>query len=312
MDISIIILSYNGKDLLRQTLDSVKSAINFDANIETILADNGSTDGVLQLVKENYPWVKIVENGQNLGFSAGNNKGVAKSRGKYGLFLNSDTKLNPDTIEYVYKRMESDQSIGAATCRVELQGGEIDPASHRGFPTPWRAFCYFSKLERFSSKIDGATFYGKFVRKLFGGYHLVDFDLFSEHQIDSGTGAFLLVRSEVGEAVGWWDEDYFFYGEDIDFCFKIKSLSKKIMYFPEVKMIHYKHQSGLKKGQNEIQSTAEEIEKNRAIRKRSTEAFYDAMIIFYNKHYKNVYPGIVRYLVFNFINIKKRLALRKI
>jgi GT2 family glycosyltransferase len=315
MDISVIILSYNGKALLAQTLDAVKSAIDFGPEIEIIVADNGSTDGAVEMVKSEYPWVKLVENGANLGFSAGNNRGVKVSSGKYVLFLNSDTKLNSDSISYVYSRMLNDNTVGASTCRVELANGQIDPASHRGFPTPWRALCYYAGIEKLIRIIPSQAGLDVTLGKYFGGYHLTNLDLNSEHEIDSCTGAFMMIPREVGDTVGWWDEDYFMYGEDIDFCFRIKALGKKIMYFPQVKMLHLKHQSGLKKGEGQIKDErekTEEIEKVRAIKRKTTNAFYDAMIIFYNKHYKDVYPDFVRQLAFKFINIKKQRALGKI
>src|SRR5438034_1103110 len=92
-DISIIILNYNTKELLAQTLDSVKDAVSTSIKTQTIVTDNGSTDGSVEMLKERYPWVTLVDNGSNLGFSAGNNRGVAVSDGRYVLFLNSDVKI---------------------------------------------------------------------------------------------------------------------------------------------------------------------------------------------------------------------------
>ncbi len=299
IDISIIILTYNGKLLLSRTLDSVSKSDISGLNIETIVADNGSTDGALEMVRERYPWVKVVDNKSNLGFSAGNNRGVAFSSGRYVLFLNSDTELFPETLKYVYSRMETDNEIGASTCRVELQSGEIDPASHRGFPTPWRSFCYYLGLENLVAHSSSHR-----LRKIFGGYHLLDQDLNVEHEIESCTGAFMLVQRSVGDALGWWDEEFFMYGEDLDFCFRIKETGKKILFFPQVRMLHLKHQSGLKK-----QVLSEEAKK---IKRRTVAAFYDSMKIFYRKHYESKYPFLVMIFVLFFVWIKKNISLLRI
>jgi GT2 family glycosyltransferase len=308
IDISIIILSYNGKELLGRTLDSVRQSLPEGLSVETIVADNGSTDGSIELVKEQYSWARLLENGQNYGFSKGNNCAVHIASGKYILFLNSDTVVYPGCIKYIYDRLESDRDIGIATCRVELSDGQVDPASHRGFPTPWRAFTYFSGLERLAVK---ANFpFG--LKTVLGGYHLIEKDLTTSHEIDSCTGAFLMTSREVGDKIGWWSEEYFMYGEDLDFCYKVKDLGLKVMYFPEYKILHLKHASGLNKNVSEEKPNQEKLEKVRAIKRRTTTAFYDSMITFYEKFYKNTYPAVIRRLVYLLVEIKKWYALSKI
>ncbi len=304
-DISIIILNYNTRDLLAQTLNSISRELSADIGIEIIVSDNGSTDGSVEMIRTNFPWVGLLENNANLGFSAGNNRGVPISKGRYVLFLNSDVQVVGDAIHYVYTQMEADASIGIGTCYVELSSGGIDPACHRGFPTPWRAFCYYSSLERFASKLPTSGT-GLLLRKWLGGYHLLEKPLDCAHEIDSCTGAFLLVRRDVGESIKWWDEDFFMYGEDLDFCYKVKELGKKVMFFPQVKILHFKHQSGLKKNDSVVKVDV------RAIKRKTTIAFYDAMKIFYTKHYTTKYPAWLTGLVLLFISIKKQRALQKI
>jgi GT2 family glycosyltransferase len=309
MDLSIVILSYNGKELMRQTLDSVWAALPPSLQVEVIVSDNGSTDGVVEMIKSEYGWVKLVENGENLGFSAGNNKGVRVTSGQYVLFLNSDTKVMGNAIAGVYSKLIENPEVGVATCRVELSDGSVDPASHRGFPTPWRAFCYYCGLEKFAAGFGNLGF-GHTVRQWFGGYHLLDRDLAFEHEIDSCTGAFFMISRELGEQVGWWSEEYFMYGEDLDFCFKVNEVGKKVMYYPQEKILHLKHQSGLKK--NSSDQTQEQMEKARTIRRKTTAAFYDAMIIFYQKHYARTYPFFITWLVLLGVRFKKQIALSKI
>lgn len=313
IDVSIIILSYNGKELLGQTLDSVHDCYGQGLEIETIVTDNGSVDGSIELVKEKYPWVTLVENGANLGFSAGNNRGVPAAHGKYVLFLNSDTKLYSDVLPFLLKKFETDSGLGVATCRVELKDGSIDPACHRGFPTPWRAFCYYSKLEKLASTIS----IGAIRRPLvtwFGGYHLLGKDTTVEHEIDSCTGAFLLISHELGDRIKWWDEAYFMYGEDLDFCYKVKELGYSVKYFPEVKILHLKHQSGLKRDSNNQKKETDSLadEEKKQIKRKTMTAFYDAMKIFYHKHFVSKYPRVITFLVLWFVEYKKRKALSRI
>jgi GT2 family glycosyltransferase len=309
MDVSIIILSYNSKELLAQTLDSVRSCYDKTLQIETIVSDNGSTDGSVEMVEELYKWVTLVKNGENLGFSAGNNRGVPFATGKYVLFLNSDTVIYPDVLPFMISQFNLDSTLGVATCRVELSDGKIDPACHRGFPTPWRAFCYYSRLEKIVAYFPSVIF----LRKLFGGYHLLGEDLTSPHEIDACTGAFLMIPKVVGNEIGWWDEKYFMYGEDLDLCCTAKEKGYKIKYFPNVKILHLKHQSGLKRDAT-VQKVddAIDLEKKREIKRKTTIAFYDAMRIFYHKHYLNVYPVFVTKLVLWFVEYKKTRALSKI
>jgi GT2 family glycosyltransferase len=261
------------------------------------------------MVQSQYPWVRLVENKENLGFSVGNNRGVQVATGKYVLFLNSDTMVMGNALAFVYRKLVDNPDVGIATCRVELANGSVDPASHRGFPTPWRAFCYYAGLEKFAVSFSNVGF-GHTIRTWFGGYHLLERDLYTEHEIDSCTGAFFMISRELGEKVGWWSEEFFMYGEDLDFCFKMKELGKKVMYYPQEKILHLKHQSGLKK--SGADQTPEQLEQARAIRRKTTTAFYDAMIIFYRKHYATVYPGFITGLVLFGVRLKKQLALSKI
>ncbi len=306
-DISIVILNYNTKELLAQTLDSVTQASSSTLSIETIVSDNGSTDGSIEMLKQDYPWVRLVENNENLGFSAGNNRGIAVTTGKYVLFLNSDVKVLEDAIAYVYSKMERDPLVGIGSCYVELASGGIDPACHRGFPTPWRAFCYYSGLEKLAGRFPLQGI-GIPLRTFFGGYHMLGKDLSTDHEIDACIGAFMMVRREEGEKIGWWDEDFFMYGEDLDFCYKVKESGKKVVFYPGAKILHFKHQSGLKKS-SATQVLSVDV---KAIKRKTTTAFYDAMTIFYHKHYLKVYPRWVTGVVLWFVEFKKQHAISKI
>lgn len=289
MDLSIIIVSYNTKLVL---LDCLKSIYENSGglNFEVIVVDNASKDKTAdEITKLKYPNFQFLQNKENLGFSKANNVGVKKSKGKYVLFLNPDTQIRKDTFSEMLKFMDQTKDCGAATCGVELPNGRMDDASHRGFPTPWNSFTHFSGI----SKLFPSS-------KIFSGYNLGNLDLDKIHEIDALAGAFMLVRREAGEEVGWWDEDYFFYGEDIDFCYMLKQKGWKVYYVPTVSILHLKGVSGgLKKVSKNI-TTADKETKSLA-----TKARFNAMRIFYKKHYEQKYPWILTRLVYLGIFLKQ-------
>ncbi|HSW98135.1 MAG TPA: glycosyltransferase family 2 protein [Candidatus Saccharimonadales bacterium] len=295
IDVSIIIVSYNTQDFLKECLTAVFTRVSKELHYEVIVVDNNSKDDSIKMVRKSFPQVHTIVNNENLGFSKANNIGVAVAKGRYMLFLNSDAILRAKTLEEMIRFMDNHADAGAATCKVELPDGQIDDASHRGFPTPWNSFCHFSGI----SKV--------FPNSLFlNGYNLGWKDLGKIHEIDALAGAFMIVRWEAGEQIGWWDEDYFFYGEDLDFCYMLKKKGWKIYYVPTVSLLHYKGVSGgIKQVSKDVTSADKET------KLRTTDARFDAMRIFYKKHYKNVYPGFVTSMVTNGINLLYILSRRK-
>ena len=165
--------------------------------------------------------------------------------------------MEKGTIEKMIEFMDENENAGASTCKIIMPNGEIDDASHRGFPTPWNAFCHFSGLAGIFPK-----------SKLFSGYNLGWKDFSKAHEIDALAGAFMLVRISAGEEAGWWDEDYFFYGEDIDFCYKLKQRGWKIYYLPEVSIRHFKGvSSGIKGVSKKITTASKETKKCKNLEK---------------------------------------------
>lgn len=296
LDLSIIIVSYNTRELLKECLLSIKNSLSKTIDYELIVVDNASTDGSPDLLREECKDIGVLENKKNLGFSKANNQGVKRAKGRYLLFLNPDTVVYEGVLEALVVFMESKEDAGAATCRVELPNGMLDDASHRGFPTPWNAFCYFSGLSKLFPQ-----------SRLFSGYNLGWMDRKRIHEIDACAGAFMFVRREAGEDVGWWDEDFFWYGEDLDFCYRLKQKNWKIYFIPIVKILHYKGVSG---GIKEISihlTTADE-----KTRKVATKARFEATKLFYRKHYMEKYPPFVTWVVFLGIHLRRWLALRNL
>lgn len=193
MDLSIIIVSYNTRELLEELLLSIKQNISSKIKYEVIVVDNFSADNSAEMVAREFPQFKIIANRQNLGFSKANNIGIKKTvNSRYVLFLNPDTLLSKNTIEKMIEFMDENPNCGASTCKVIMSNGKIDDATHRGFPTPWNAFTHFSGISRLAPR-----------SKFFNGYYLGWNNLNKVHEIDALAGAFMLVPRKAGEDVGW-------------------------------------------------------------------------------------------------------------
>ena len=288
MDLSIIIINYKTKDLTLQTLDSVFKADPPPGKMEVFLIDNHSQDATPAAVKQQFPQVKQILSPKNLGFAGGNNLGLRQAKGRYILLLNSDTIIEPDTLTVMIKYMDANPQVGLSTCRVELADGRIDPASHRGFPTPWASLTYYLGLEKFFPH-----------SPLLAQYHQGWKDLKQIHEIDSPVGAFFFLRKSVLNQVGLLDEAFFMYAEDLDLAFRIKKSGWQVMYVPTTKITHLKGASG-------INST----DKSKKI--ITTKAFFDTMKTFYQKHYRKKYLFFIRWLVFLGIDLVKTIKIIKI
>jgi GT2 family glycosyltransferase len=296
IDVSIIIVTYNGKEVTLKGLESYRKAISQDKShsYQVIVVDNDSKDGVADAVEKEFPEVLLIRNPGNHGFAKANNIGYEKAEGRYILFSNPDIENFENTIPDLVKYMDSNPDVGACTPFLELvKTGKLDWPSHRGFPTPWASFCYYAGLQKLFA-------FSKTLSKLFGKYHLLEKDMSQPHEVDAITGAFFFVRREVFEKAGKWDERYFMYAEDLDLSFQIKKLGYKIIFNPNVKALHYHGLvSGLKAETGAITKA------DPATKERAYNAFYDTMKIFYDKNLKEKYPRFIRALVFWGIDYKK-------
>ncbi len=301
VDLSIIIVTYNGRDITLKTLDSYKKALaaSPDYRYEIIVVDNASQDGVADAVAAKHPDIPLIRNPENAGFSKGNNIGFQSSSGRYILFSNPDVEVMDETLPTLIELMDRYPDVGACTPFLRLvKTGQIDWGAHRGFPTPWAAFTYFTGLARLFQR-------SQLLSRVFGKYHLLDRDMTQQHEVDAIRGGFFFVRREVFEEAGRWDEDYFMFGEDLDLCYQIKRLGYDIMFYPQVEVLHYHGMThGLKKHSQDFSPVDPDA------RERTYNAFYDAMKIFYDKHYKTEYSRITRRLVLLAIDIKKMLGMR--
>jgi GT2 family glycosyltransferase len=300
-DLSIIVVTYNGRDITLKTMGSYAEAVAADPghSYEIIVVDNGSQDGVADAVAEHFPDALLIRLQENDGFSAGNNVGFARSEGRYILFSNPDVEITHETLPTLIELMDHNPQVGACTPFLRLvTTGDIDWGAHRGFPTPWAAFTYFTKLSQVFKKSSRLS-------KVFGQYHLLDRDLQEDHEVDVIRGGFFFVRREVFEQAGRWDEDYFMFGEDIDLCYQIKRRGHAIMFYPQASALHYHGITTGLKGHSQELSAADT-----AAREKAYDAFYDTMKTFYDKNYKDKYNPIVRWLIFCAVEIKRQLGRR--
>jgi len=281
-DVSIIILNYNAEKFLRETLKSVKTQKGLV--IETIVVDNNSSDTSKAMVAKEFPWAKWVQRDTSVGFSAGNNFGLPHAHADTILFLNPDASFTkPTDLKVCYDKLWSDDTIGTLTGRVNLVlTGGIDETCHRGFPTPWASFTHFSGLSKLFPNVP-----------LFNQYTKNYLGYTKEHEIDSVGGMFMLMRRSVGEQVGWWDEDFPLYGEDIDFCYRLKEAGYRNLYFPKVTILHYK---GVTTGMSKQSAKVTTAKKDTIRRVKGWSV--QAMELFYKKHYQDKYPFFVNWLVY--------------
>lgn len=298
MKVSIISVTYNSQMEIANMIDSVFRSCKKNS-FEIIISDNSpnsETENVIKEFQRKHKNIIYIKNHENLGFSKGNNKGVEKSSGEYVLFLNPDMVLEEDAVDGVVDFLEQTNDAGAATCAVFLPGEKLDDSCHRGFPTPWNSFSYFFGLSKLFPKL-----------KIFAGYNMTYLNFSKTHEIDSLAGSFMMIPRKVGESLNWWDEDYFFYGEDIDFCYRIKKLGYKIYFIPQYRALHYKGvSSGIKKiSKDKTTATLE-------TKLWATNQRFKAMEIFYTKHYVKKYPSLITKIVLWGIALKQRKAVYEI
>ena len=197
MDLSVIIVNYNVKYFLEQCLHSVEKAME-GLSVEVFVVDNNSVDGSVNHIRPKFPWVRIIENKKNLGFSKANNQAIKESSGRYVLLLNPDTVVEEQTFRKCIAFMDAHPEAGALGVKMIDGKGHFLPESKRSLPTPAVAFCKVFGLSALFPK-----------SKRFGKYHLGYLDKNQVHAVDVLAGAFMFLRKETISKVGLLDEDYF-------------------------------------------------------------------------------------------------------
>lgn len=286
-DLAIIIVNHNTQQLLKDCLTSINKAAKPKGGLQIIVIDNGSNDDSLKMVRKQFPEVVTIANTENIGFAKANNIGVEASEAKFILFLNSDTVIKRYSLVKPLKYLQSHPQVGAITIKLFLKDGTIDYDNHRGFPTPWTALTKFSGL---ADLFPNSSF--------LNNYHLGNKNLNRIHQIPVAAGSYLMMPTKLFRQIGMWDESYFFYGEDIDLCYRINKAGYKIIYYPKVTTLHLRGAtSGLRK-ENEKNAAS-----TKANRLKVARASIDAWRIFYRKYYRKQYGYLITLLVTTGISI---------
>jgi len=300
--LSVIILNYNSGDFLQKCLQSLLKS-RLQNHVQVIIVDNASTDNSLNVAQKNlssHPKISIefLKLSDNIGFSAGNNRGMrlVNQSSSYVLFLNPDTILPSSTLQKMINFFDQHPLADAATCKIILaKTSQLQPECHRGFPTPWRALCHFSGLSKLFPR-----------SKIFSGYFLGHLDKNKTHQLEACVGAFLMLKKEVGQGIGWWNEKYFFYGEDLYLCYRLKKNGHKLFFYPHCHITHFQGiSSGIIKESRTI-STA-----SRQTRIKIARASTQAMRIFYQDHLLAKYSLPLQKIVMLAINLLEKLRVFK-
>lgn len=269
MDISVIIVNYNVRDFLKNALVSIQKSLE-GLDSEIVVVDNASDDGSVEHISQKFPSVKIIANKTNVGFAKANNIALRQATGKYLLLINPDTVVQETTISTLIEFFENNGDAGMAGCKILNSDGTLQLACRRSFPTPWTAF---TKTFGLSTLFPGS--------KLFAQYNLTYKNPDETYEVDAISGSFMMIRRSVYEKIGDLDESFFMYGEDLDWCFRVKKAGWKVFYVPTTSIIHYK-------GESTRRSDIDEL-----------KIFYNAMKLFVHKHHTGsplfelfIYSGI--------------------
>jgi len=280
-DVGVVILNYNTKALLRDALRTLLESRGVDLRV--CVVDNASSDGSVDMVRAEFPSVHLIANPRNSGFSAGNNLGLrwlgfgAPSDApapRYALLLNPDTLVHPDTVARMVAFMDANPRIGTAGPRVRRTDGTLDKACRRSFPTPMTSFYRMVGLSRLFPN-----------SRRFNAYNLEYLPEDAVHEVDSVVGAYMQVRREAIDRAGLLDEAFFMYGEDLDWAKRIKDSGWQVWYNGAVEMTHVKMAASRQSPKSRID-------------------FYEAMWIFYAKHYRATTARWLEWLILLGIVIK--------
>jgi len=291
--VDIIIVSFNSGDFLGDCLDSIGCSMAPGIEMRVLVVDNASTDGTPDRAEARTdPWLRVLRNQRNLGFATAVNVGLRETRGAFVLLLNPDTVVSPTAIRSAVTFLQERADAAIVSPRLVLQDGTIDAGCHRGFPTPWASFTYLAGLERLFPKM-----------RLFNGYHRWDLALDEVHSVDAVSGAFMLFRRDLVDRIGLFDERFFMYAEDVDFCMRAQRPGVLVYYDPREEVVHIKGTStGIKRHSDHISRADLET------RRRALNAFYDSTKLFYDKHYAESHPRVLKWAVHGSVEVVRPFA----
>jgi GT2 family glycosyltransferase len=240
MELSVIIVSFNVKDYLQKCLHSVRAAVE-NTEHEIFVVDNNSGDGSAEMVKREFPDIKLIANQLNSGFSKANNQAIKNSAGRFILLLNPDTIVKEDTFRKCIEFMNFHPDAGAVGVRMTDGEGKFLPESKRAFPTVWTAFFKTSGLSYLFPR-----------SPLINRYYLPQINMMETSVTEVISGAFMFLRRDALNKSGLLDEDFFMYGEDIDLSYRLLQTCYRNYYFPLAEIVHFKGRSTDREGYKDI------------------------------------------------------------
>jgi GT2 family glycosyltransferase len=264
--VSAVVVSYNTRDLLLDCLRAFYACS--DLPVEAVVVDNASTDRSAEAVAREFPGAKLIRQPANTGFGRANNAGLQRADGRFILLLNPDVTVMPGCVGRLADFLLVRPDAGAVGPQLVRPDGSLDHAARRGFPSPSASLFYFTGINKAFPQSE------RFNRYTMG--HLSPTET---HEIDSGTAACLMVRRAAVDRVGFFDPDYFMYGEDLDLCYRMKAGGWKVFYLPTARALHVK-------GQATKQATG-----------RMLREFHRAMWTFHHKHYAADLPAFANGVV---------------
>ncbi|MBK7455222.1 MAG: glycosyltransferase family 2 protein [Anaerolineales bacterium] len=280
IDVSICIVTYHARDFLRDCLRSIYGTVS-PVSFEIIVVDNHSADGTVEMLRDEFPTVRLLVNAGNIGYTRPNNQAMRISQGRYILLINPDTLVEQNTIAELAGFLDTHPEAGIAGPKVLNRDGTLQKQCRRSEARPWDAFCYFSGLSSLFPH-----------DKRFAGYLMTYLSENFTHEAQAVSGSCMLIRREVIEQIGYQDEDFFAYQEDTDFCRRARLAGWKIYYNPAAQIIHFAGEGG-----SGVQPY------------RSIVEWHRSYYLYYRKHFAKDYWFIFNVIYYAGMFIKLALSL---
>ena len=226
IDISIIIVSWKVRELLKKCLESIRSSQG-DFNLEIFVVDNGSDDGTIEMIKRDFPDVRLIASDKNLGFAKANNLALKRASGEFILLLNPDTEINRNSLSKPIEFIKNHQQCGVLGPKMLYPDGKLQPSVRR-FPTLGAVAMMLFKLPKLFPNLKAVN---KYLAK--------DFDYNREQIVDQIMGAYMFMPKSAIERVGYLDERFFIWFEEVDYCRRLKASGFEVWYSPEISILHH-------------------------------------------------------------------------
>ncbi len=285
--LAVVIVNHNTAALLARCLETLQhSRTSFEFSVYVV--DNASTDGSADMVRERFPWAYLLESQENKGYAYANNLALQRlfpgglagpALVSYVVLLNPDTEVPPTALQQLVDFLEGHPDVGIVGPKLVRPDGSLDLACRRSFPSPEVAFYKMVGLSRLFPR-----------NRRFARYNLTYLDPDVVAEVDAVAGACMAVRAAAVQQVGFLDERFFMYGEDLDWAYRIKQAGWKVYYYPQVTVLHHKGAASRRS-------------------RRATYEFYRAMLLFYRKHYAASTSALVHLFIISGILVKAGLSL---